>query len=83
MYFIHEDQKFTRFKIGYTEKSVVERLSALQIGNPDLLAVYRTIENVSQSTELQFYHFFRKYHIRGEWFAITPHMIEDAIHKCK
>jgi len=81
VYFIHEDEKFDRFKIGYAEKDIAGRLAALQIGNPDLLVVYRTIENVPAKTEKQLHRFFHKYRIRGEWFAITPDMIDDAIGK--
>ena len=47
VYFIHEEGDFKRFKIGYTTK-ISERLLSLQTGNPDLLVVYKTIENVTK-----------------------------------
>ena len=75
VFFIHQEGDFKRFKIGYTTK-LSERLATLQIGMPDLLVVYRTIENVSKKKETQLHGIFAQYHIRGEWFAITPDMID-------
>ena len=75
VYFIHQEGDFKRFKIGYTT-NLSERLISLQTGSPDLLVVYKTIENVTRKKETQMHRFFEKYHIRGEWFAINPDMIE-------
>ena len=75
VYFIHQEGDFKRFKIGYTT-DLSERLLSLQKGSPYLLVVYKTIENVTRKKETQLHRFFEKYHIRGEWFAINPDMIE-------
>ena len=76
VYFIHEEGDFKRFKIGYTTK-ISERLLSLQTGNPDLLVVYKTIENVTKKKETQLHQLFAQYRIRGEWFAINPDMIDQ------
>ena len=55
-----------------------ERLTDLQIDNPYVLTVYRTIENCKRTQESKLHHFFRKYHVRGEWFAITTEMIDEV-----
>lgn len=76
VYFIHQENDFDRFKIGYTT-NLSERLLTLQIGTPDLLVVYKTIENVTTLKEAELHRLFSQYHIRGEWFAITPDMIDN------
>ena len=76
VYFIHQEADFKRFKIGYTT-NLAERLQTLQTGTPDLLVVYKTIENVTKKKEKQLHHLFSQHHIRGEWFAITPDMFEN------
>ena len=78
VYFIHQDGDFKRFKIGFTT-NLSERLITLQIGNPDLLVVYKTIKNATKRTEKQLHRLFAQYHIRGEWFAINPDMIEEVL----
>ena len=76
VYFIHQENDFERFKIGYTT-NLAERLLTLQIGTPDLLVVYKTIENVTTLKEAELHRLFSQYHIRGEWFAINPDMINN------
>ena len=78
VYFIHMEGNLKMFKIGYTT-DLNKRLESLQIGNPHLLCTYRTIENVLRTKEKQLHRYFNKYHIRGEWFAITPDMIEKVL----
>ena len=75
VYFIHMENNMKMFKIGYTT-NLTQRLVSLQIGNPYLLCVYKTIENVSNLNESWLHKFFSKKHIRGEWFAITPDMVD-------
>ena len=74
VYFIHQEGNFTQFKIGYAT-DLNKRLRALQTGNPNLLIVYRVIENVTRKTETELHHFFYSYRIRNEWFSITTLMI--------
>ena len=79
VYFIHEENKFNRFKVGFT-RNLAKRLVALQIGNPDVLIVYRSIENVSVQKEHELHQLFANYHIRGEWYSITTDMIDSIDH---
>lgn len=75
VYFIHMKGNLEMFKIGYST-NLNKRLESLQIGNPHVLCVYKTIDNVSRKIETRLHHLFHKNHIRGEWFAITPEMID-------
>ena len=75
VYFIHMETNLKVFKIGYTT-NLKTRLEDLQVANPSLLQVYATINNVSRKKETELHMFFQKKHIRGEWFAITPDMID-------
>ena len=75
VYFIHMKGNLEMFKIGYST-NLNKRLESLQIGNPHVLCVYKIIDNVSRKIETRLHHLFRKNHIRGEWFAITPEMID-------
>ena len=77
IYFINMEGNMKVFKIGYAS-NLSKRLVSLQTGNPLLLQVYKTIANVNKETETKLHHIFKKYHIRGEWFAITPDMIESV-----
>ena len=75
VYFIHEESNMKVFKIGYTT-NLKQRLVDLQIANFRLLEVYATIENVPKKKEKELHEFFKKKHVRGEWFAVTPEMID-------
>ena len=75
VYFIYMENNLSMFKIGYST-NLNKRLESLQIGNPFLLCVYKTIENVSRKIETHLHQFFSDKHIRGEWFAITLDMID-------
>ena len=76
VYFIQEENNYNRFKIGYTT-NLTERLVQLQTGNPELLVVYQTIDNVSIKVEHQIQHYFKNNHIRGEWYNVTTEQIES------
>ena len=75
IYFIHMENNMKVFKIGYTT-DLKTRLADLQVAHPYSLQVYATIENVSRNKETELHHLFKKKHVRGEWFAITPDMID-------
>ena len=75
VYFIHEENDFTQFKIGFSS-NLEDRLGILQVGNPRNLVVYKTIPNMSRKQEKEMQDFFAAYHIRGEWYRITVDMIE-------
>ena len=70
------ENNFKVFKIGYTT-NLKTRLEDLQVAHPNLLQVYATINNVSRKKETELHMFFHKKHIRGEWFAITPDLIDS------
>ena len=76
VYFIHMQGNLNMFKVGYST-NFIKRLESLQVGNPHLLCLYKKIDNVSRKTETRLHHLFSKRHIRGEWFAITPDMIDS------
>ena len=77
VYFIHMEGNLKMFKIGYTT-DLNDRLKKLQVGNPHLLCTYKTIENVSRKMETRLHRLFNEKKIRGEWFAITPDMIDSV-----
>jgi hypothetical protein len=78
VYFIHMENNMKVFKIGYTT-NLKKRLESLQIAHPYPLQVYATIENVSRQKETALHQLFKKQHVRGEWFAITPDIIDSHI----
>ena len=82
VYFVHMENNMKMFKIGYST-NMKKRLLQMQGSNPYLLIVYRTIENSSKQMETKLHQHFHKYHIRGEWFAITPDMVDDICDKNK
>ena len=64
VYFINMESNMKVFKIGYTT-NITSRLEDLQVGNPYLLSVYRTIENVPKKLEARLHQHFHGYRIRG------------------
>lgn len=58
-------------KIGLTSANLAERLSALQIGNPQPLAVLWSVEG-GRALEDHLHATFHDYRIRGEWFDLEP-----------
>ena len=80
VYFIHEEGEMNVFKIGYTT-NLKKRLESLQTAHYRLLQVYATIENVPRQKETEPHQLFKKKHIRGEWFAITPEIIDTVCKK--
>ena len=77
VYFIHMENNMKVFKIGYTT-DLKTRLADLQVAHPYCLQVYATIENASKKKETEMHCFFKEKHVRGEWFAITPDMIDSV-----
>lgn len=59
-------------KIGLAE-SVSSRCSTLQTGNPRQLEVHDYVPHSNAALlEQALHHHFRDFHVRGEWFDITP-----------
>jgi len=68
-YFIADEHN--RVKIGKSI-DVAHRLTKLQIGNADTL----TLLGVTDKDECELHVKFAKYHIRGEWFALSTEIQE-------
>lgn len=65
-------------KIGYSENPT-KRLLQLQTGNPKTLSIVATVANVDPAIERMYHHFFRRHHIRGEWFDINAIPVRNFI----
>ena len=63
-------------KIGLTNANLAERLSALQIGNPQPLALLWSVEG-GRVLEGHLHATFHEYRVRGEWFDLEP--LGDAV----
>ena len=71
IYFIQQDTSGP-IKIGYTNKHVRKRLSALQTGCSECLNLLGTIEG-NRDVERQLHSQFK--HMRGEWFHPTQELL--------
>jgi len=69
IYFItQKDRKY--IKIGYTNQTIKQRFSNLQVGNPQTLIVIDIIEG-GEDYERRLHKLFHKDHERGEWYRFT------------
>ena len=75
IYFITQIDEYV--KIGYTEDSPNQRLSALQIGNPKQLRLAYLLPG-NKTKELKLHAKFAPYSVRGEWFYLS-HEIKTYI----
>jgi len=57
-------------KIGYTARSVVERLMGLQVGSPYELSLWGTVGDINESFEHKLHQRYSAFRVRGEWFEI-------------
>lgn len=64
-------------KIGYSV-TPEQRISALQIGNPELVTLLGTIEG-SQVLEDRLHAKFRGKHVRGEWFELSDEDVRSIL----
>lgn len=58
-------------KIGYTKGDPMERLAAMQTGNPHYIVLAATIAG-SRQLERALHELFADYHYRGEWYEMPP-----------
>jgi hypothetical protein len=75
VYFITDGQYI---KIGYTERSVEERLREMQTGNANELHCLGWYKALPYHED-ELHHLFRHFYVRGEWFlahAEIMHHIE-------
>jgi hypothetical protein len=61
-------------KIGFTDRTVQERISELQTGCPDPIECFATIPSGSEATEAAIHRNWHSDRIRGEWFNDSPAM---------
>lgn len=63
-------------KIGWTS-DLVGRLETLQVGYPGRLVVLRTVDG-GVALEKQLHRRFAKLRVHGEWYRLTPDIVEAA-----
>lgn len=77
VYFIHEKDDLTMFKIGFTA-DLKTRLGCLQISNLRELIVYKTIYATDPSILESIIHkYLKDKNLRGEWFEIDTNTINE------
>ena len=78
LYFISTERKKV-VKIGIA-KNPQKRLRTFQTANYEKLVILRVIKVANRALafklETALHHKFKKYHIRGEWFKLTPTVME-------
>ena len=80
VYFIFQNGTDDKCKIGSTKRSIDQRVSELQTGNPDKLYVYRQLYTINHKQWETYLHFTLKFkHIDGEWYNLTKKDV-DCIH---
>jgi hypothetical protein len=62
-------------KIGYTANPR-RRFEELQCGCPFDLFVFRVFEGAGKQAEQKLHAQFKGAHVRGEWYALTPQLLE-------
>lgn len=72
-----------RIKIGFTERFIHNRMSALQIGSPDKL-IFLGARPGDERTEYELHNKFRVVYSHGEWFnesqELTRYIEQYCIH---
>lgn len=76
VYFIQAGE--SAIKIGITE-NLGDRLTNLKTGNHEVLKVLHQIDCPSRETatrvEAELHRFFRDFHLKGEWFKVSPFLL--------
>lgn len=71
IYFVRAG-KSPRIKVGFTRKSVQTRLSHLQVGTPDLLAIEHSFQVTEPDVlEVLVHKDLARFRVRGEWFELN------------
>lgn len=73
IYFIQSGDGGT-IKIGFTNRSAVDRLADLQTGNPNTLRLLGELTGTA-ADELELHYHFAEYRIRGEWFSPVEQLL--------
>lgn len=74
------DEPSNAVKVGYSgnKKSLIDRISKLQIGNPHDLKLLFAIPG-DRALEKSIHRVLAKYRIRGEWFVCSRFVISTLI----
>lgn len=64
-----------RIKIGFTTRFIHNRMNALQIGSPDILA-FLGAHPGNERTEYELHERFRETYSHGEWFNESEELIQ-------
>lgn len=65
-------------KIGYTRRSINNRIKELQTGSPtDLQAIHVYETDLAQKLEPIIHRFYGSYRMVGEWFNLPPEEINN------
>lgn len=79
VYFIRQKNE-DLFKIGMTRSDPYARMKSIQTGIPHELELFNVIPTDNPSKlEKELHDIFKDYHLRGEWFNLTPHQVEKYI----
>jgi len=73
--YLIKDEGSGLVKVGYS-KNPSKRLKALQTSSPSTLKLLATKEG-NYTTESKFHKAYQKDHIRGEWYRLSPQIMED------
>ncbi len=75
VYFVQEDRKDYKIKIGLTNDTSIRR-GTLQTGNPAVLDIIAYLDTTNmQKLEKDLHTYFKKYHYRGEWFSLDKYVL--------
>ncbi len=68
-------------KIGYTT-NITKRLSAVRMGNPEPLDLLGTVVG-DKTDEARWHHLYRLDRAQGEWFRLTPALLDSIEWACR
>ena len=82
IYLITND--YIHYKIGYTNKSINERISSIQTGNSEQIDIIKTFNSIHCSyIEKMLHKQFHDKRIKGEWFELNDNDIKTFESSCK
>jgi hypothetical protein len=82
VYLIQNDDR--KYKIGYTNRNITERIKELQTASPYILQVILEYESCNArqiETIMHKVHSSKK--ITGEWFDLADSDVEDFVDRCR
>jgi myo-inositol catabolism protein IolC len=80
VYVMRDARGYIKIGIAQSQKHVSKRRAALQTGNPFLIEVLHTKRVWNAATlEKRLHKRFERYRMEGEWFRLSPEMIEKLL----